>query len=265
MRVMAAVLGVPVGLALLVSACGQPARPAGTSRAHEQRASHTVPQVVAGPVAPDPRVGAIFLGGGDLHACTGSVLHSAGGDLVLTAAHCLAAGLPTAFVPGFSGSAAAAQAWTVDTVYLDPRWLAAQDPRADYAIARVSRADGAAIEARAGSGLSLGSAPGPGTRVSVVGYPVGVGGTPIGCQASTETTRGGYPTLPCAGLVDGTSGAPWIAGSTVTGVIGGLDGGGCEESVSYSAPFDEHTTALLARAEAGGPGDVAPQALNDPC
>jgi len=249
-------------LAVVLAACGQRAASAPITATSEQAVAHGI---AAGPVPPDPRVGAIFLGGGDLHACTGSVLHSAGGDLVLTAAHCLAAGLPTAFVPGFSGSAAAAQAWPVDTVYLDPRWLAAQDPRADYAIARVSRADGAAIEARAGSGLSLGSAPGPGTRVSVVGYPVGVGGTPIGCQASTETTRGGYPTLPCAGLVDGTSGAPWIAGSTVTGVIGGLDGGGCEESVSYSAPFDEHTTALLARAEAGGPGDVAPQALNDPC
>ena len=39
---------------------------------------------------PDRRVGAIFLDGADEHVCTGSVLHSAGGNLVLTAAHCLA-------------------------------------------------------------------------------------------------------------------------------------------------------------------------------
>ncbi|MCV7232314.1 trypsin-like serine peptidase [Mycobacterium branderi] len=249
-------------LAVLLAACGQRAASAPITATSEHA---VVNGIAAGPVPPDPRVGAIFLGGGDLHTCTGSVLHSAGGDLVLTAAHCLAAGLPTNFVPGFSGSAPPAEVWTVDTVYLDPRWLATQDPRADYAIARVSRPDGAAVEARAGSALSLGSAPGPGTRVSVVGYPVGAGGAPIGCRAETALTQGTYPTLPCAGLVDGTSGAPWISGSTVTGVIGGLDGGGCEENVSYSAPFDEQTTALLDRAEAGGPGDVAPQAFNDPC
>lgn len=249
-------------LAVMLAACGQRAASAPITGVAEHAVAHGT---AAGPVPPDQRVGAVFLVGGDLHICTGSVLHSAGGDLVLTAAHCLAAGLPTTFVPGFSGSAAAAEAWTLDTVYLDPRWVTAQDPRADYAIARASRTDGAAIEAQAGSALSLGRAPRPGTRVSVVGYPARVGGAPIGCQAATDATRGGYPTLPCAGLVDGTSGAPWISGSTVTGVIGGLDGGGCEENVSYSAPFDEHTAALLARAEAGGPGDVAPQALNDAC
>lgn len=243
-------------LAVVLAACGQRAASAPITGTSDHPVAHGI---AAGPVPPDTRVGAVFLGGGDLHTCTGSVLHSAGGDLVLTAAHCLAAGLPTAFVPGFSGSAARAEVWTVDTVYLDPRWVVAQGPRADYAIARVSRADGAAIEAQAGPALSLGAAPAPGTRVSVVGYPVGVGGTPIGCQADTTLTQGTYPTLPCAGLVDGTSGAPWIDGSTVTGVIGGLDGGGCEENVSYSAPFDEPTTALLARAEAGGPGDVPPK------
>ncbi|MGH3596972.1 MAG: serine protease, partial [Mycobacterium sp.] len=63
----------------------------------------------------------------------------------------------------------------------------------------------------------------------------------------------------------GTSGAPWISGSTVVGVIGGLHGGGCAENLSYSAPFDEHITELLARAEAGGPGDAPPAALDDDC
>ncbi|GBE67031.1 hypothetical protein MFM001_34930 [Mycobacterium sp. MFM001] len=249
-------------LAVMLAACGQRAASAPVTGTSEQAVAHGVS---AAPLPSDPRVGAIFLGGGDLHTCTGSVLHSARGDLVLTAAHCLAAGPPTGFVPGFSGSAAPTEVWTVDAVYLDPRWLSAQDPRADYAIARVSRADGTPIEQQTRSALSLGSAPAPGTRVSIVGYRVGVGGTPIGCQAETTLTQGSYPTLPCAGLVDGTSGAPWITGSTVTGVIGGPDGGGCEESVSYSAPFDEQTAALLARAEAGGPGDAAPQAFNDPC
>ncbi len=203
---------------------------------------------------PDPRVGAIFLGGSDLHACTGSVLHSAAGNLVLTAAHCLSVGGPATFVPGFAGKAAPADVWTVDALYLDPRWVATKDPRADYAIARVGRADGGSVEAQVGSALSLGSAPARGSRVNVVAYPAGVGGNPIGCQASTGVDDGGYPELPCAGLVEGTSGAPWISGSTVTGVIGGLHGGGCAENLSYSSPFDQHVIDLLARAEARWPG-----------
>ena len=78
-------------------------------------------------------------------------------------------------------------------------------------------------------------------------------------------TDSGFPSLACEGLVDGTSGAPWVSGATVTGLIGGLEGGGCAENVSYSAPFDEHTAQLLARAEAGGPGDTAPTDYDDRC
>ena len=87
------------------------------------------------------------MGGGDLHTCTGSVLHSAGKDLVLTAAHCLGGDIKsTTFVPGLAGNAAPDDIWTVDAVYLDPRWVAGKDPRADYAIARVGRPVGGSVE-----------------------------------------------------------------------------------------------------------------------
>ena len=67
----------------------------------------------------------------------------------------------------------------------------------------------------------------PGTVVTVTGYPMGDGGGPVGCRAATAKATQGFPSLPCEGVVDGLSGAPWITGSTVTGLIGGLDGGGC--------------------------------------
>jgi hypothetical protein len=256
-------VGLVLSLAMVLLACGGPAGSAPTTSLRGELAGD--PSPVAGPVAPDPRVGAVFLGAGIMHTCTGSVVHSAGGDLVLTAAHCLASDMPTTFVPGFADVAAPADVWTVAAVYLDPRWVTARDPHADYAVVRVSRADGGSVEAQVGSALSLGTAPAPGSHVSVTGYPAGVGGTPIGCQASTGITASGYPSLACAGLVDGTSGAPWVSGSTVTGVTGGLEKGGCTANVSYSAPFDEHTAQLLARAEAGGPGDIAPDALDAGC
>jgi hypothetical protein len=214
---------------------------------------------------PDLRVGAIFLDGGTLHVCTGSVVHSAGGNLVMTAAHCLAGASRIAFAPGFAGDPARTDLWTAQAVYLDPRWIAGKDPHADYAIARVSSEYGGSVESRIGLALTLGTAPPVGSRVTVMGYPSGVGGSPIGCQASTGVTDSGFPSLACEGLVGGTSGAPWVSGTTVTGLIGGLERGGCTENVSYSAPFDEHTAQLLARADAGGPGDAVPNDVDDLC
>ena len=49
-----------------------------------QRLSQPQQKAVAGPVDPDRRVGAIFINDGPLHVCTGSVIHSAGGNLVMT-------------------------------------------------------------------------------------------------------------------------------------------------------------------------------------
>lgn len=219
----------------------------------------------AHPVPPSPAVGAVFLGGTDTHTCTGAVVNSGTGDLVLTAAHCLAAQYPATFVPGFGGHADPADVWHIDTVYLDPRWMKTQDAAADYAFVRVSRPAGGSIEAIAGSSLALGTAPGAGTDVTITGYPLGVGGAPVGCRSVTGTAAGGYPSLRCGGLVDGTSGAPWISGAAVVGLIGGLDGGGCDDSVSYSPRFDQQTAALLARAEVGGPGDAPPNTFDDQC
>lgn len=183
--------------------------------------------------------------------------------MVLTAAHCLLGEMDATFVPGFAGDATITDTFTVEEVYFDARWMAGRDPRADFAIAKVSGAG--SVERRAGGALSLGTAPPPGSRVSVTGYPAGVGGRPIACQGITGVAEGGFPSLPCNGLVDGTSGAPWVNGSTVVGVIGGFEGGGCTENLSYSAPFDEHTAQLLARAEAGGPGDSPPADYEDFC
>jgi hypothetical protein len=259
------ILAVAVGLAVMLAGCGHQAQSAPAASKPAPAATRAVNRVIAAPVNPDPRVGAFFLSDGELHACTGSVLDSASGNLVLTAAHCLSTGGPARFVPGFARKAAPEDLWTVDALYFDPRWLAAKDPKADYAIARVSRPSGGSVQASAGSALTLGSAPARGSQVTVIAYPSGIGGLPIGCQVGTDIGDGGFPDLPCAGLVDGTSGAPWISGSTVSGVIGGLHGGGCAENLSYSSPFDEQIVKLFARAQRGGPGDTAPSSFDDQC
>jgi Trypsin-like peptidase domain len=223
------------------------------------------PNPTAAPVSPDPRIGALFLGGADMHVCTGAVVHSSTGDLVLTAAHCLAEGIDADFVPAFGGDTGTAAAWRVSAVYLDPRWVATQDPLADYAFVRVDRDDSGSIEQQVGAALVLATMTPPGSAVTVTGYPLGVGGGPVACRATTVLADGGFPSLTCAGLVAGTSGSPWVAGSAVTGVTGGYDGGGCDADVSYSPPFDQATERLLERAQAGGPGDAAPATLLADC
>lgn len=66
-----------------------------------------------------------------MQVCTGSVVHSTGGDLVLTAAHCVSGRSQATFVPGLTDDAAPTDLWKVDQFYFDPRWIAIKDPRAD--------------------------------------------------------------------------------------------------------------------------------------
>jgi trypsin len=250
------------GLVAVTAGCGTTAPPP------EHHASAPAPaptRTAATPVPPDPKVGALFLGGGDLHTCTGAVLDSKDGDLILTAAHCVAQDVDTTFVAGFADTADPADIWHVNAVYLDPRWVQNQDPVADFAILRVTRDGGGTVEAAAGSGLTIGTAPKPGTEVTVTGYGLGVGGGPIGCTGATEAAPEGFPSLPCGGLINGTSGSPWTVASTVIGLVGGLDGGGCDENVSYTPPFDDKLVELMTRAEDGGPADAAPAVFDDDC
>jgi len=127
MRILAMVLC----LVLVLAACGQPAGSVGASNRRVQLADNPFDIPVAASVNPDPRVGAIFLGGSNLHTCTGSVVHSSSGDLILTAAHRMAKQFTAVFVPGFANTAAPTNVWTVDAVYLDPLWVAFKDPRID--------------------------------------------------------------------------------------------------------------------------------------
>jgi hypothetical protein len=251
--------GLFVALALTASACATPPP--------VEQAATIAPKMrpTAQPVPPDPRVGAVFLGGGSMHTCTGGVLNSPGGNLIITAAHCVAKGIDTGFVVGFNNQAEPEDIWHIDAVYLDPRWVANQDPMADFAVARVSRDAGGRVDAQAGGGLVIAPAPKPGTVVTVSGYGFGVGGGPIGCRAATDVDTKGFPALACAGIVPGLSGAPWIVGSAVIGVVGGLNGGGCNDTLSYSPPFDDAITSVLARAEAGGRADDAPTVFDDEC
>ena len=131
-----------IGLLALTSACGGGSPPSEPSATSETAAAA---EITAAPVPPNSRIGALFLGAGDLHTCTAAVLDSAGGDLILTAAHCVAEGIDTTSSPDSPAMLSTpADTWKVDARLptAHPRRATNQDPLADFAILRVLRDDG---------------------------------------------------------------------------------------------------------------------------
>jgi V8-like Glu-specific endopeptidase len=228
-------------------------------------------------VAADPMVGPLFPGGVAAgHNCNASVL-SAGQDLLLTAAHCVAgtaAGVE--FVPGYDGTQAHSEpfgTWTVTRAWVPAAWAHGQDPQHDYAILQVSD-HLVAGRAESINSLTGGNIVGFGMQlhgpVTVPAYPAGAGDAPISCHTQPYLDRG-YPTFSCGGYFNGTSGAPWLHETEqpgvrlVVGVIGGLHQGGCDDSTSYSSTFDGDVWLLMIRATLGDPGDDVPARNTDGC
>ncbi len=164
------------------------------------------------------QVGALFANSSDEgpHFCTASVVHSRGGDIIATAAHCLAGtGAGLLFVPGYHDGIAPYGTWPVTAAYVDPRWLGDRDPMADYAFLRVApqTRNGRSVEIEQVVGSDrLAIDQSLSTPVTVVAYPGRVGGRALMC-ATTTYGHLGYAGFDCRGFVGGTSGAPWLMDS----------------------------------------------------
>lgn len=220
-----------------------------------------------------PEIGALYANGHtNRHGCTASVVHSAHGDTLITAAHCVsgnAAGM--VFVPGERGTQAPYGRWTVTAAHLAPRWVSKQDPDDDVAFLTVAprTINGAKTEIEHVTGaFSLGATPTRGERVTVTGYPAGTNDDPITCSTTTYLTRS-FPSFDCRGYVSGTSGSPWLhttaSGTEIVGVIGGLNQGGCYDYTSYSSPLAHDAKSSYRRASTHAPADIAPQPGGDGC
>jgi len=135
-------------------------------------------------VAPKPDVpfsatGALFGGPPDNladHYCTASVVDTPAGDVLITAAHCVADGDGTAartgmsFVPGYHDHLAPFGVWSVTASVIGPTWLDRGDPDQDVAFLVVHRADGVPVETLTG-GYRLAVNPGLATAVTAVAIP----------------------------------------------------------------------------------------------
>jgi V8-like Glu-specific endopeptidase len=219
-----------------------------------------VPMPAAG--AGDSRtVGAIFTtSAGRLgsHFCSGSVVDSPSGDLVLTAAHCVSGRSQLAFVPDYSNGHEPYGVWQVSRVIVDKNWQSSSDADDDFAFLTVYQAGTrTSLQARTG-GETLGIGEPAGQTVTVAGYP-----DDLNAQVSCQNVATAFGTtqlqFDCGGFPDGTSGSPFLAGAAsagepgvVIGVIGGYERGGLTPSVSYAARFGPSMAALYATAIADG-------------
>ncbi|WP_052438490.1 trypsin-like serine peptidase [Streptacidiphilus jiangxiensis] len=216
-----------------------------------------------------PAVGALFYpddASYSHHFCTASVVHSPGGDVVATAAHCLsdpAQGSPNptalVFAPGYHDGQYPFGLWRSTAILIDPHWAANSDQDSDVAFLVVHK-DGdpnARIENEVGAERIAFGADRP-AMVGVIGYPSGTD-RPISCLNKLTAYSTTQSEFDCTGFTDGASGGPVLQGidphtglGTLVGVIGGYQEGGDTDDVSYSVYFGDRIQALYGQAVAAG-------------
>jgi V8-like Glu-specific endopeptidase len=199
-------------------------------------------------------VGALFTtSNGKLssHFCTASVVHSPGGNLAITAAHCVTGvAAPVAFVPGYVNGKMPFGVWNVTHVYTDQAWQSSQSQDDDVAfLALDNPGEGVPVEDITGA-EQLGTGLPARAYVQVFGYPDG-SGQPLQCVNWTKAFSVTQQEFDCGGYTNGTSGGPFLVDvdkltgqGTVVGVIGGYEQGGNTPSVSYSPVFGASVLSL---------------------
>ncbi|WP_225095849.1 trypsin-like serine protease [Streptomyces sp. CoH27] len=211
--------------------------------------------------AENARIGAVFeKDDKGAHFCTASVVQSPGRNMLITAAHCAFdadSGQPVndlVFAPGYRNGDEPTGLWKVSKVVVDDRWAKSQDEDLDVAFLVLGQKDGKDIQDVLG-GNTLGMNHGFDNKVKITGYPTSRN-TPVSCQNRTTKFSNTQLRIQCTGLEDGTSGSPWVAGydsksqtGTVIGVLGGHEGGGDQDDVSYAAYFDDDIAKLYRRAQ----------------
>jgi V8-like Glu-specific endopeptidase len=214
------------------------------------------------PFGGTPAVGALFsVSGGRLgsHFCTASVVDSPGGDLLVTAAHCVqgysdSAPRGLAFVPAYDQGSAPYGVWRVTRISVDQAWASSSDPDDDVAFLTVARTDsGTTIQSVTGA-EELGIGMPASGMLTVSGYPESQN-QPITCQNRVGSFSPRQMQFDCRGFTNGTSGSPFLTDvdpatgdGTVIGVIGGYQQGGDTPDISYAATLGASVQALYDQA-----------------
>lgn len=213
-----------------------------------------------------PATGALFGGPpqqlGD-HYCTAAVVDSPAGDVLITAAHCVADGdgsparTGMSFAPGYHDHTTPYGIWTVTGSAVDDTWRDHADPDHDIAFLTVQSTNGRPVQQVVG-GYRLVLDPGSGTAVDAIGYP-DFADAPNERSGVTTRLSSTQLELDAHGLYDGTSGGPWLraardpdsdnsdtnSDTDVIAVTGGHQQGGLNPDISYATYLGPAAAALF--------------------
>jgi V8-like Glu-specific endopeptidase len=202
-------------------------------------------------------VGTLFYTTGSKeHFCTASVIDSAPGDIILTAAHCVySSGYATkvAYVPEYHSGTRPLGTWAVRAITVAAGWRTTHDPNLDFAFLALAPLRDKHVQSVTG-GLTLALHSSYAQAIEVVAYNDG-DNDPVRCLTRSFEFRPGQQEFYCHDYRTGSSGGPWITGlnlrtgtGAVHGVIGGYEEGGDYEWASFSAYFGAQFAALFKEA-----------------
>ncbi|RSM66110.1 serine protease [Amycolatopsis sp. WAC 01376] len=245
-------------LCVVLSGCSAASDPVATD------AGDNAATVAATPAAPrtNPAIGALFIDG--THFCTASVVHSAPGDLLLTAAHCLHDGeggeyaTGISFAPGYHDGVAPYGYWDVSDPQVPEGWADSSDPDLDVGFATAHQAGTTKTLESVTGANTLVTGGGFAHSITLTGYP-DEREAPVVCHGTSSQADTYQMRVGCPGFTTGTSGGPWVVDpdpatelGTVVGVIGGYLYGGDDPDTSYSSYFDTDVATLYRKMDARG-------------
>ena len=183
--------------------------------------------------------------------CSAVAVHSAGGDLIATAAHCLGGvqsriggSMTVAYLPGTDDGSRPYGVWYPTRIIRPQQWMnGVKNPDFDLAFLTVDRpGDPRPLESVTGA-ERFGAVPAAGTLGVQIAYPY-VDRHPVACRTPIRFLSPTQLRLDCAGYSGGSSGGPVLTDvdpgdgiGTLVGVIGGYQNGGHRPDVTYAAAF----------------------------
>ena len=212
-----------------------------------------------------PQVGALVWQNPDgrpgAQLCSAVAVDSPAGDLIATAAHCVAGvalgiggPLSVVYVPGYHAGRAPYGVWYPTRITVAPQWAANHDPDYDLAFVNVSRPQSATPLEQVTGAERLGGPVSIGTLGVLLGYPYNAD-RPVGCRAAIAHESATQLRFDCGNFPIGTSGGPLLTAvdprtgiGTLAGVIGGYQLGGDRDDVSYAAALRPPLLALYQQA-----------------
>ena len=211
---------------------------------------------------PRPEIGSLSDGADPTdHHCSASIVASPKGNVIVTAAHCVAGKHTVFFTPGYHDGQAPYGTWQSAATYIDPGWDTSHDIDGagspyDYAFVVLQPRNGKNVAEVTGAALTLKTDATLPAAMQVVGYP-STGNAkykdkPYLCDSTVEKDGQYWETLQCTGIPGGFSGGPWIVGGKdLIGVIGGKGQNLPDtDPRNYSVRFDSRVKALYDKAVA---------------